>query len=146
MSAPFFQDTHLFSFETQPHSFTLITEDIAAWLTAIKADMGTITLLIKHTSASLTIQENADPTVRLDLTDALDALAPRERNYRHHMEGPDDMPGHIKTMLTDAALTLPVINGKMDLGTWQGIFLIEHRAQVHTRTIRTLFQGVAKRQ
>ncbi len=144
MTAPFFQDTQLFSFETQPHSFTLITEDIAAWLSAIKADMGTITLLIKHTSASLTIQENADPTVRLDLTDALDHLAPRERNYRHHMEGPDDMPGHIKTMLTDTALTLPVINGTMDLGTWQGIFLIEHRAQAHTRNVRTLFQGVGR--
>lgn len=146
MSASFCQQTQLFSFETEPHSFTLITKDVAAWLDRIAADTGTLTLFVKHTSASLTVQENADPTVRLDLQDALSALAPRDRAYRHHMEGPDDMPGHIKSMLTDTSLTIPVVDGLMDLGTWQGLFLIEHRDQPHTRRIRALFQGVAVRQ
>ena len=89
----------------------------------------------------MTIQENADPTVRDDLVDALAELAPQDRPYRHHMEGPDDMPGHIKSLLSDTSLTIPVVDGAMGLGTWQGIFLMEHRAMQHTRKVQLLFQG-----
>ena len=78
---------------------------------------------------------------REDLRDALAELAPQDRPYRHHMEGPDDMPGHIKSMLTDTSLTIPVIDGKLDKGMWQGIFLLEHRDKPHTRKVRLLYQG-----
>jgi secondary thiamine-phosphate synthase enzyme len=89
----------------------------------------------RHTSASLTIQENADPDVRTDLMTALDRLAPRDVPYVHGIEGPDDMPAHIRTMLTDAVLTIPVVDGRLALGTWQGIYLIEHRDRPHRREI-----------
>ena len=89
---------------------------------------GAVTLFIRHTSASLTIQENADPSVLHDLTTALDRLAPEDAGWRHDTEGPDDMPAHIKTMLTAASLHIPVLNGELALGTWQAIYLIEHRA------------------
>jgi len=144
MQTNFCQESILLSFNTQPKSFHMITPDVANWLTSIGAHMGTVTLFIKHTSASLTIQENADPTVRDDLIDALAELAPQDRPYRHHMEGPDDMPGHIKSVLTDTSLTIPVLEGAMDLGTWQGVFLIEHRAVSHTRNVRVLYQGELK--
>jgi secondary thiamine-phosphate synthase enzyme len=96
-----------------------------------------------HTSASLTIQENADPNVRRDLADALELLAPEDRTYAHQEEGPDDMPSHIKSMLTSVSLGIPVKDGRMALGTWQGIYLIEHRASPHRRSIALSFIGHA---
>ncbi len=141
MAATLGQETKLFSFDTTPTAFLMITSDIRTWLEEIGAEMGTVTLFVRHTSASLTVQENADPTVRDDLIAALEALAPYERNYKHHLEGRDDMPGHIKTMLTDTSLTLPVYQGELALGTWQGIYLIEHRAQQHRRQVRSIYQG-----
>jgi secondary thiamine-phosphate synthase enzyme len=92
-------------------------------------------LFIRHTSASLVIQENADPDVRTDLAAALDRLAPTNAGWVHDVEGPDDMPAHVKTMLTGVSLHVPVIDGMLALGTWQGIYLAEHRAQPHRREI-----------
>jgi secondary thiamine-phosphate synthase enzyme len=98
-------------------------------------------VFVSHTSASLTIQENADPNVRRDLADALEALAPEHRSYAHQEEGPDDMPSHIKAMLTSSSLGIPVKDGRMTLGTWQGVYLIEHRASPHRRSIALSFIG-----
>jgi secondary thiamine-phosphate synthase enzyme len=91
--------------------------------------------LCRHTSASLTIQENADRDVRTDLMAALDGLAPRQAGYTHGTEGPDDMPAHIRTMLTDVTLALPLLDGRLALGTWQGLYLLEHRDRPHRREI-----------
>jgi secondary thiamine-phosphate synthase enzyme len=103
-----------------------------------------VTLFIRHTSASLTIQENADPSVLADLTTALDRLAPENAGWTHDTEGPDDMPAHVKTMLTGASLHVPVLNGELALGTWQAIYLIEHRSRPHRREIVLQFIGEAK--
>ena len=100
-----------------------------------------MTLFIRHTSASLTIQENADPSVLDDLTTALDRLAPEDAGWRHDTEGPDDMPAHVKTMLTATSLHIPVLNGELALGTWQAIYLIEHRRRPHRREIVLQFIG-----
>jgi secondary thiamine-phosphate synthase enzyme len=94
---------------------------------------GLLTIFCRHTSASLLIQENADPDVRQDLLTALDRLAPREAGYVHSTEGPDDMPAHIRTMLSGVSLSIPVVEGQMVLGTWQGVYLAEHRDRPHTR-------------
>lgn len=141
MQNSFFQKTSLIEIQTSPYSFHMITSKLDYWLREIGADEGLLTLMVKHTSASLTIQENADPTVRDDLLSILDELAPQDRDYRHNMEGPDDMPAHIKTMLTNTTLSIPVVDGRMDLGTWQGVYLIEHRAHRTSRSIRLLFAG-----
>jgi secondary thiamine-phosphate synthase enzyme len=100
-----------------------------------------VTLFIRHTSASLTIQENADPTVLDDLTTALARLAPENAGWRHDTEGPDDMPAHVKTMLTATSLQIPVLNGELALGTWQAIYLVEHRARAHRREVVLQFIG-----
>jgi secondary thiamine-phosphate synthase enzyme len=100
---------------------------------------------VRHTSASITIQENADPDVLRDLGDALDRLAPRDGGYRHANEGSDDMPGHIKSMLTAVSIGIPVSGGRAMLGTWQAIYLIEHRDEPHTREIVLHFAGTRAR-
>ena len=104
---------------------------------------GTVTLFVRHTSASLTIQENADPDVLKDLLTVLHRLAPRDGGWIHDAEGPDDMPAHIRTMLTATSLQVPVIGGRLALGTWQGIYLIEHRAAPHRREI--VMQAIGSR-
>ena len=98
-------------------------------------------LFLRHTSASLTIQENADPDVLRDLVSALRHLAPRDFGWVHDTEGPDDMPAHVRTMLTGVSLQIPVIDGQLALGTWQGIYLIEHRARPHRRRIVLQFSS-----
>ena len=103
-----------------------------------------MTLFIRHTSASLTIQENADPSVLVDLQTALSRLAPENAGWTHDTEGPDDMPAHVKTMLTSVSLQIPVVNGEMVLGTWQAIYLIEHRARPHRREVVVQFAGSTK--
>ncbi|MEF2072218.1 secondary thiamine-phosphate synthase enzyme YjbQ [Consotaella aegiceratis] len=118
-----------------------VTRPVADELAAIGAGDGLLTVFIRHTSASLTIQENADPDVRADLVDALDRLAPEDAPYRHTIEGPDDMPAHIKTVLTGVNLSIPVIGGRMALGTWQGIYVVEHRARSHERELVLHFLG-----
>ncbi len=100
-----------------------------------------MTAFIRHTSASLTIQENADPTVLDDLVTALDRLAPEHAGWRHDTEGPDDMPAHVRTMLTSTSLQIPVLDGELALGTWQAVYLIEHRARPHRREVVLQFIG-----
>ncbi len=115
----------------------MITRPVADWLASQDAGDGLLTLLCQHTSASLTIQENADPDVRLDLQDAIAGHAPHggAKRYRHHLEGADDMAAHIRTVLSGVHLAIPVASGRMVLGTWQGIYLWEHRDQPHRRRI-----------
>ncbi len=111
------------------------------WLEVFAAEDGLLTAFICHTSASLTVQENADPKVRVDLLAALEGLAPEDRAYAHAEEGPDDMPSHIKAMLTSVSLSIPVKEGRLMLGPWQGVYLIEHRAEPHERSIALNFIG-----
>ena len=131
----------LLTLQTSGAGFTDITSETAKFLRDANAREGAVTLFIRHTSASLTIQENADPTVLIDLTTALNRLAPENGGWRHDTEGPDDMPAHIKTMLTATSLQIPVLQSALALGTWQGIYLIEHRARPHRREIVLQFIG-----
>ena len=132
--------------QTSGRGFVDLTADIAQFVKEASAIEGQVTVFIRHTSASLTIQENADPTVLADLTTALDRLAPENAGWRHDTEGPDDMPAHIKTMLTATSLQIPVIKGRMMLGTWQAIYLIEHRRRPHQREIVVQFVGATSHQ
>jgi len=135
------QASHVLTVATRGKGFIEITPELARWLENISAANGLLTVFVRHTSASLTIQENADPNVRRDLLDALEGFAPEDRRYAHQEEGPDDMPSHIKAMLTGVSLGIPVKDGRMTLGTWQGVYLIEHRALPHQRTIALSFIG-----
>lgn len=117
------------------------TAAVRGWLAQIGAGDGLLTVFIRHTSASLLIQENADPDVRTDLLDALERLAPRDRPYVHDIEGPDDMPAHIKAALTATSLSIPIKAGKMLLGTWQGIYVVEHRDRPHRREVVLHYLG-----
>lgn len=126
---------------TRGEGFTNFTREVRHFLEETGGHSGSINLFIRHTSASLTIQENADPDVLVDLMTALKRLAPDNAGWIHATEGPDDMPAHIKTMLTSCALQIPVIDGVMALGTWQGIYLIEHRTQPHRREVVMQFIG-----
>jgi secondary thiamine-phosphate synthase enzyme len=137
----FAQANHMLRVRTAGPGFTEITRQVCAWLDEIGAREGLLTLFIAHTSASLTIQENADVDVRLDLKDALDGLAPQSTHYRHGSEGADDMPAHIKAMLTSVSLSIPVIEGRTALGTWQGIYVIEHRERSQERKVELHFIG-----
>jgi secondary thiamine-phosphate synthase enzyme len=112
-----------------------ITDEAARFVLESGLREGLLTLFCRHTSASLTIQENADPDVRTDLMTALDRLAPRKAGYVHDAEGADDMPAHIRTMLTGTSVAIPVAGGKLALGTWQGLYLVEHRDRPHRREI-----------
>ena len=132
------------TFETHEAGFTNISRAISSWLDEHGASDGLLNVFIAHTSASLTIQENADPDVLSDLSDALERIAPRGHAYRHSSEGPDDMPSHIKSMVTSTNLSIPVEQGRMALGIWQGIYLIEHRDAPHQRKINLTFLGSAR--
>lgn len=129
------------SIRTKPRSMLDISSAAQDRLTAFGTGDGLLTAFIRHTSASLTIQENADPDVRADLLDALDRLAPAGPLYRHAVEGPDDMPAHIKTVLTQTSIAIPVLHGRLMLGTWQGLYVVEHRARPHTREVLLHFAG-----
>jgi secondary thiamine-phosphate synthase enzyme len=131
----------LLTIETSGRGFVDITAEIARFAKDARAREGAVTLFIRHTSASLTIQENADPTVLDDLTTALDRLAPENAGWSHDTEGPDDMPAHVKTMLTATSLQIPVLKRELALGTWQAIYLVEHRARPHRREIVLQFAG-----
>jgi secondary thiamine-phosphate synthase enzyme len=126
---------------TRGPGFTEITDLVAPWVAELRMRDGLLVAFCRHTSASLTIQENADPDVRRDLLAALDRLAPRDAPYVHDMEGPDDMPAHIRTMITDSGLAIPLVAGRLGLGTWQGIYLVEHRARPHRREVTLQFVG-----
>ena len=121
--------------ETAGPGFAEITAEVARWLAGTGIRDGLLTAFCRHTSASLTIQENADPDVQSDLMTALDRLAPRAASYVHDTEGPDDMPAHIRAMLTGASIAIPVIGGELALGTWQGLYLVEHRDRPHRREV-----------
>ena len=130
------QTQHRLTVRTSGQGLYEVTREIAAWLAGQDIADGLLTVFCRHTSASLTIQENADPDVLRDLAGFFKKLAPEDpRLYRHTAEGPDDMPAHIRSALTDVQLSIPIAGGRMALGTWQGIFLFEHRAQAHEREL-----------
>ena len=120
---------------TRGRGFTEITREVVAWVEGSGVAEGLLTLLVRHTSASLLIQENAAPAVRTDLARWLDRLAPEGERYAHDDEGPDDMPAHLRSVLTGVTLSLPVLEGRPRLGTWQGLWLAEHRRAPHRREI-----------
>jgi len=121
-----------------------ITADAKDFIAQIGAGDGILLVYLRHTSASLTIQENADPDVQHDLVSALNRLAPEDAPWIHDVEGPDDMPAHVKAMLSGVSLHVPVAQGKLGLGTWQGIYLIEHRHKPHGRDVMLQFIGSKK--
>jgi secondary thiamine-phosphate synthase enzyme len=129
--------------ETPGEGFTEITADAKRFIAEADAGDGALLLYLRHTSASLVIQENADPDVQTDLITALRSLAPDDAGWIHDAEGPDDMPGHVKAMLAGVSLHVPVMRGLLGLGTWQGIYLVEHRARPHRREVTLQFVGAA---
>jgi secondary thiamine-phosphate synthase enzyme len=131
----------LLTVQTRGEGFVDLTREVAKFVADAGAQQGALTLFIRHTSASLTIQENADPSVLADLIRVLQRLAPETADWEHDTEGPDDMPAHVKTMLTATSLQIPVLGGRPALGTWQGIYLIEHRRRPHTREVVLQFIG-----
>lgn len=125
-----------FQVSTRGKGLLEITSEVARWVEAQGFNTGLVTLFIRHTSASLTIQENADPDVIADLNEWFGRLVKEnDPNFRHTLEGPDDMPAHIRAALTATQLSIPVINGRMALGTWQGIYVFEHRREPHRRVV-----------
>ena len=133
--------TAALTLETSGEGFFEITREAARFLDGAKARDGALLIFIRHTSASLAIQENADADVRTDLVAALRRIAPADAGWVHDTEGPDDMPAHVKSMLNGTALTIPVAGGKMLLGSWQGIYVAEHRARPHRREVVLQFIG-----
>ena len=137
--------TATLAIEASGEGFFEITAAAAGFLEEIDAQEGLILFFMRHTSASLVIQENADPDVRTDLVTALRRLAPADGPWVHKVEGPDDMPAHVKSMLTGVSLHVPVIAGKLALGTWQGIYVAEHRKRPHRRELILQFVGSKRR-
>lgn len=130
------QATHRLRFRTPGQSLVAITPQVAQWVAQQGMREGLLTLFCRHTSASLLIQENADPSVRTDLLAFFDRLAPEHPSrYTHQDEGPDDMPAHLRTALTQVSLGIPLLEGRLALGTWQGIYLFEHRRRPHEREV-----------
>jgi len=129
------QTTRLLRIDAAGRGFYEITADVSDFARGARMTEGLLTVFCRHTSASLLIQENADPAVLLDLETAFSRLAPEGANYAHDTEGPDDMPAHIRVALTQTQLSIPLIGGALMLGTWQGVFLFEHRRLPHRREI-----------
>jgi secondary thiamine-phosphate synthase enzyme len=133
--------TAVLTVATPGEGFFEFTRDVAQFLEEIKARDGAVLLYLQHTSASLVIQENADADVCTDLVPALNRLAPAQAGWVHDVEGPDDMPAHIKSMLDGVSLHVPVIDGTLALGNWQGIYVAEHRSRPHRREVVLQFLG-----
>jgi secondary thiamine-phosphate synthase enzyme len=129
---------------TSGEGFFEITREVERFIKTVKARDGAVLIYLKHTSASLVIQENADPDVRTDLVTALKRLAPADAGWVHEVEGPDDMPAHIKAMLNGVSLQVPVNGGALALGAWQGIYLAEHRTRAHRREVVLQFLGACE--
>ena len=129
------QSVHNVVISTRGQGLYEFTSTIGEWLRRQKMQAGLLTIFCRHTSASLLIQENADPTVRSDIESYFSRLAPENGPYDHNSEGPDDMPAHLRTALTQVHLSIPIIDGVLALGTWQGIYLFEHRVRPHRREI-----------
>ncbi|MCU0701180.1 MAG: secondary thiamine-phosphate synthase enzyme YjbQ [Myxococcaceae bacterium] len=127
---------------TSGRGFTDVTGELAHWLSERGARDGLVTLFIRHTSASLVVHENADPEVRADLERFFSRLvADGDPLFRHDAEGPDDMPAHVRAVLTQTQVAIPVRGGRLDLGTWQGVSVWEHRTHPHRRTVSLHFAG-----
>jgi secondary thiamine-phosphate synthase enzyme len=135
------QAFHLIKVTTRGKRLYDFTNEVRAWLAAERFRDGLLTLFCRHTSASLLINENADPDVRADLAAYFERIAPEDGPYVHDAEGPDDMPAHIRAALTQTHLSIPVQNGALLLGTWQGLYLFEHRRAPHTREVALHFVG-----
>lgn len=130
------QSAHTFQVTTRGQGLYECTSVIGDWVRQQQIQTGLLTVFCRHTSASLLIQENADPTVRVDIKAYFDRIAPENGPYEHDAEGPDDMPAHLKTALTQVQLSIPVVSGgRLALGTWQGIYVFEHRTHPHRREI-----------
>jgi secondary thiamine-phosphate synthase enzyme len=130
------QDTTEFVVDTRGRRLYEITDELNGWVRSCGIDRGLLTLYVRHTSASLTIQENADPEVQRDLERFLDRLVPQgDPLFKHTMEGPDDMPAHVRSMLTSTSLGVPIVSGRPVFGTWQGVYLYEHRTSPHRRKV-----------
>lgn len=133
---------HSISVNTSPRKTHDITSEVQSLVMQTGIQTGICHLFIKHTSASLILCENADPDVRVDLETFMQSIAPDgDPMFIHDMEGPDDMPAHIRTIITNVSLTLPVTNGRCNLGTWQGIYLWEHRISSHGRKVIVTING-----
>lgn len=141
MTTPQSIATATLTIDTEGEGFVEITREVARFVADIEAGEGALFLYMRHTSASLTVQENADPDVRIDLATALRRLAPTDAPWVHDVEGPDDMPAHVKSMLTGVSLHIPVVGGVLALGTWQGIYVAEHRSRAHRREVVLQFIG-----
>ncbi len=129
------QATTILTIDTTRQGLVDVTDKIARWTRDQRLTEGLLTIFCRHTSASLLIQENAAPEVRTDLEAYFAGIAPESREYEHNDEGPDDMPAHLRTALTQVQLSIPLIDGRLALGTWQGIYLFEHRRRPHRRTL-----------
>ncbi len=129
------QSVHTLEIATRGQGLYEFTSTINTWVRRQEMQTGLLTVFCRHTSASLLIQENADPTVRVDLQAYFDRIAPEDGPYEHDSEGSDDMPAHLKTALTQVQLSIPMVKGNLALGTWQGIYLFEHRVRPHKREI-----------
>jgi secondary thiamine-phosphate synthase enzyme len=130
------QSSTTLAFETRGRGLVEITRPVASWVAAAAMREGLLTLFVRHTSASLLVQENADPDVRGDLDRFFARLVPDgDPLFRHRDEGPDDMPGHVRSALTAVQLAIPLVDGRLALGTWQGIYLWEHRTRGHRREV-----------
>lgn len=136
------QATHQISIATPGRGLHEITGEIVRWVGAQGMREGLLTVFCRHTSASLTIQENAAPEVKRDAVAWLDRLAPEGAHYLHDDEGPDDMPAHLKSILTGVSLGVPLVDGRLALGTWQGVYLVEHRRAAHRRQVVLHLIGV----
>lgn len=128
--------THRLEIRTRGKGLYPFTREVAQWVASTGVETGLLTVFIQHTSASLLMQENADPDVVLDMADFFERLVPEDDpRYRHTLEGPDDMPSHIRSALTQTSLSIPVIGGRMSLGTWQGLYVFEHRSSAQRRSL-----------
>jgi secondary thiamine-phosphate synthase enzyme len=143
--APELMNAATLAVETRGQGFFEITKDVQGFIAHCGAGDGILFMFVRHTSASLVIQENADPDVQTDLGAALERLAPAGAGWIHDAEGADDMPAHVKAMLTGVSLHIPVRAGSLDLGTWQGIYLAEHRARPHHRQVVLHYVGTRRR-
>jgi secondary thiamine-phosphate synthase enzyme len=139
--APQLIATATLAIETEGSGFFEFTRDASRFLAESGAGEGALLAYLRHTSASLVIQENADPDVQTDLVSALERIAPANASWVHDAEGPDDMPAHIKSMVNGVSLHIPVVGGKLAVGTWQGLYLAEHRSAPHRREIVLQFIG-----
>jgi secondary thiamine-phosphate synthase enzyme len=136
------QATGFLTIDTRRQGLLDISDVVRRWVADQEMRDGLLTIFCRHTSASLLIQENAAPEVRTDLEAYFARLAPESADYLHDDEGPDDMPAHLRTALTQVQLSIPVIDGEMALGTWQGLYLFEHRRRAHRRSLALHIAGV----